>query len=159
MMVREAAESSMSLPSREQRILDAIEYRLRVSDPALVSSFSRLARGRRGGWVRALRRWRYRRLARRPRTFGAHRSLGGTPVLAFVPVFMLAVLSVVILLVPGRQQRACQPSRPTVWSVPQPARCSPGRELGKTVASRGGQVYPASPASYLPARIRRLTHP
>jgi Protein of unknown function (DUF3040) len=159
MMVRGAAENSMSLPSREQRILDAIEYHLRVSDPALVSSFARLARSRRGGWVRALRRWGHRLLARRPRTFGARRSLGGTPALAFVPVFMLAVLSVVILLMPGHQQRACQPSHPTVWSIPQPVRCSPGHELGKTVADKGGQVYPASPGSYLPARIRRLTHP
>lgn len=149
----------MSLPSREQRILDAIENDLRVSDPALVSSFGRLARGTRGWWVRALRWWRYRRLARRPRVFGAQRSSAGTPVLAFIPVFMLAVLSLIILVMPGRQQRGCQPPRATVWSVPEPAHCTLGRELGKTVAATGGQAYPVSPGSYLPARIRRLTHP
>ena len=148
----------MSLSSRDQRILDAIEYHLRACDPALVSSFERLARGTRGGWVRALRRWRYRRRAR-PRAFGGHRSLGGTPVLAFVPVLMLAVLSLIILVMPGRQQRVCQPARPTGWSVPLPARCPLGREVVKTVTGSGGQAYPASPGSYLPARVRRLTHP
>jgi Protein of unknown function (DUF3040) len=150
----------MSLPSREQRILDAIEYHLRVSDPALVSSFGRLSRNTRwGGWVRALRRWKYRRLAGGGRTPGAHRSLGGTPVLAFIPVFMLAVLSLMILAMPGHQQRVCQPPRATVWSIPQRSRCTPGRETGETVARQSGQAYPASPGSYLPARIRRLTYP
>lgn len=146
----------MSQSSREQRILDAIEYHLRVSDPSLVSSFGRLARNTRGGWVRALRRWKYRRLAGGTRIPGAGRSLGGTPMLAFIPVFMLAVLSLMILVMPGHNQRACQPPRATVWSVPQLSRCTPGRETGKTVSRGSG--YPASPGSYLPARIRRLPH-
>jgi Protein of unknown function (DUF3040) len=149
----------MSLPSREQRVLDAIEYNLRVSDPGLVSSFGRLARNTRGGWVRALRRWRYRRLAGRARTRGGHRSLGGTPVLAFIPVIMLGVLSLMILVMPGHHQRVCGAPRATVWSIQRPSGCTPGREAGRTVSRGSGQAYPTSPGSYLPARIRRLAHP
>lgn len=147
----------MSLPSREQRILDAIEYRLRVSDPALVSSFGRLAGNTRRGWLQALRRWKYRQLSSWPHARRSHRPFRGTPVVAFIPVFMLAILSVILLAMPGHQQRGCQPGQPGVWSIAQPARCVTSDDAGGTVSRASG--YPAGPGSYLPARIRRLTHP
>lgn len=137
----------MSLSSRQQRILAVIEDDLRASDPQLVAAFGALASNTRRMGRRVLR-WRWR---------SRGHPAGHTPVLAFIPLVLLAAVSVVILAVPAHGGRACRVAAAVAWPMHPVARHCAASAGGGGVSKR--ESYPASPGSYLPARIRRLIHP